>query len=230
MSETDYQSLLAELLSVIGHDLRNPLGVVLMGTAALQRAAHDPERVRKSAETVARAGERMNRIIDDVVDYVQITSHGLSIDAQPQPVAALMADLMEQQLPVATRKEIDLTLEIENDVTVSCDRRRVLRLLAHLVGNALAYTPIGGRVGVQVRREGQDVLFVISDDGPGVSAERLAHPFERRRGARKQPGEGIGLGLPIAHGVVEAHGGRIALASTPGRGTTISFTLPRVGS
>jgi signal transduction histidine kinase len=219
------QTLLSDLLSVIGHDLRNPLGVVMMGTAALSRAATDPERVRRSAETIGRAGERMNRIIDDVVDYAQLTSNGLSLDLLPCSAAGLVAELVEHQLPLANKKKLDLTVEVDGDLMVSCDRPRALRMLGHLLANAINFTPSGGRVSISMKPQDGEALFEVRDNGPGLGAERLANPFERRRGGRKQPGEGVGLGLPIVRGLVEAHGGRVWIESPPQGGTVVRFTM-----
>jgi signal transduction histidine kinase len=108
---------------------------------------------------------------------------------------------------------------------VLADRKRVLQVFSNLIGNALRYTPEGGRITVRARREGRFVRFFVSDTGKGIAPEHLPHLFERYwqpKGTR----EGAGLGLPIAKGIVEAHGGYILVESEPGRGSTFSFTLP----
>jgi signal transduction histidine kinase len=108
---------------------------------------------------------------------------------------------------------------------VWADRVRVLQVFSNLIGNALRFTPEGGRVTVRARREGARVAFHISDTGKGIAPEHLPHLFDRYWQVKRSR-EGAGLGLPIAKGLVEAHGGHIQVESAPGRGSTFSFTLP----
>ncbi len=224
-TRNDLSALLAELLAIVGHDLRNPLGVVLMGAAALTRSPSEAERVRKSADTIARAGDRMNRLIDDVVDYALISSNSpIHFEHAAHPVTVLVADVMERLMPQATGKRINLSVEVDNGVNVLCDRTRTVRVLAHLLGNAIQFTPPGGQVRLSAGREGDHGLFTIEDSGPGMPAEQRARPFERRRGTPKLPGSGVGLGLPISRGLIEAQGGRIWMDA--GTGTRVRFTLP----
>jgi signal transduction histidine kinase len=106
------------------------------------------------------------------------------------------------------------------------DRGRVLQVFSNLIGNALRFTPAGGSITLGARREEGLVRFSVVDTGPGIPPEHLPHLFERFWQAKEGSREGAGLGLPIARGLVEAHGGRIEVASTPGQGSTFSFTLP----
>jgi signal transduction histidine kinase len=116
---------------------------------------------------------------------------------------------------------------------VYADSDRVTQLLSNIIGNAIKFTPDGGDVELVAYPQGDDVLFVVTDTGAGIDTEHLPHVFERffqanatgRRGSR----QGAGLGLPIARGIVEAHGGRIWVDSSAGSGTTVCFTLRRVG-
>jgi signal transduction histidine kinase len=128
--------------------------------------------------------------------------------------------------PLAEAHGLQLEREEEPGLpAVWADRVRVLQVFSNLIGNALRFTSEGGRVTVRVRREGKWVRFGVSDTGKGIAPEHLPHLFDRywqAKGSR----EGAGLGLPIAKGLVEAHGGHILVESTPGQGSTFSFTLP----
>jgi signal transduction histidine kinase len=109
---------------------------------------------------------------------------------------------------------------------VYADHHRVTQVLSNLVGNAMKFTPPGGRVAVQAAREDAQVLFMVSDSGPGIPQKNLKDIFNPYWQAKRTARLGAGLGLPIARGIVEAHGGKIWPKSEPGKGTTFYFTLP----
>jgi signal transduction histidine kinase len=109
---------------------------------------------------------------------------------------------------------------------VKVDRDRILQVLSNLIGNAIKFTPADGRIRVSLRPEEESVRFSVSDTGPGIEPEHLTQLFQPFWQARRGGSDGAGLGLAIAKGIVEAHGGRIWAESTAGRGTTFSFTLP----
>jgi signal transduction histidine kinase len=167
----------------------------------------------------------MSRLVDDLLDVARIDAGSLRIVRSGCDVSALAQDALLAVQPLAEQKGITLEAHLpEPSVPVHCDRRRILQVFANLMGNAVKFTGQGG-VRLEVSVEGREVCFSISDTGAGISAEHLPHLFERYWQAREGERSGAGLGLYIARGIVEAHGGRIWADSTRGKGTRISFTL-----
>lgn len=218
-----------EVLSVVAHDLRDPLSTAALAAASLVRA-HDERRVRVriAAERIGRSVSRANRLIGDLLDIAQIEGRGgLSLERKPLDAGALVAEVAEVFGPRAEQASIALETVAGDDLpAVWGDELRIMQVLGNLIGNALKFTPAGGRVRVAAERGGGDVRLVVSDTGPGIEPRQLANVFDRFWQATRGDRRGAGLGLAIAKGIVEAHGGRISVDSTLGQGTTFAFTLP----
>ncbi len=138
-----------------------------------------------------------------------------------------MSPFVRKVLAFAAEKGIELAGEVEDGVPeVEGDRERVIQVLANLLGNAVKFTPSGGRVGLRVHAAPGEVRFAVADTGPGIAPENQAHVWDRFWKSRTSNRHGAGLGLAIARGIVEAHGGRIGLESAVGEGSTFTFTLP----
>jgi len=218
-----------DLLAIVSHDLRNPLGVVLASTALLLKSNLPPdkqERARRQVEAIQRAGNRMNRLIRDLLDFASIQAGRLSVSLRPQDVAAMVSEVLEVTEPLATAKSQHLVSDVAPGLAIRCDHDRVIQLFSNLVGNAVKFTPDGGTITVHAAADGEVVRFSVADDGPGISADELPHVFDRYYQAQRKNRDGIGLGLSIARGIVEAHGGRIWVESEEGKGSTFFFTLP----
>jgi PAS domain S-box-containing protein len=229
-----------DLLAIVSHDLRNPLGVVLASTALLLKANLPPdkqERARRQVEAIQRAGNRMNRLIRDLLDFASIQAGRLSVSLRPQDVATMVNEVLEVTEPIAAPKGLRLVAEVAPGLAIRCDHDRIIQLFSNLVGNAVKFTPEGGTITVRAAPapDEQVVRFSVSDTGPGIPADELPHVFDRYYQAQRKNREGIGLGLSIARGIVEAHGGRIWVESheaepgkeaEPGTGSTFFFTLP----
>jgi signal transduction histidine kinase len=139
----------------------------------------------------------------------------------------LLVDALEVQRPLAASASIDMQLDLERELPdIWADQHRLFQVLENLIGNAIKFTPGSGRITVGASPGEREVLFRVSDTGCGISPTDLPHVFDRFWQLRKSR-EGAGLGLPIARGVIAAHGGRIWVESTLGRGTTFFFTIPR---
>ena len=131
--------------------------------------------------------------------------------------------------PEAQKREVRFECVVAAEAVLRVDRHRLLQVLSNLLGNAIKFTPVGGTVRLDVVQRAAEVVASVSDTGPGISPEELPHVFDRFWHAGRRRGGGAGLGLAIAKGLVEAHGGRIWVESLPGRGTTFSFSLPLAG-
>jgi signal transduction histidine kinase len=216
------------MLSVVAHDLRNPLNTIFMGSSSMIDDIVDAEStVGRTARIVKRAAERMNRLIQDLLDIRRTESGTLSIDAKSESVAAMMSEAMEMLKPLATTASLELRAEIAEHVsTIFADSARLLQVLSNLVGNAIKFTPRGGSITVRAEPLGDEVRFVVSDTGPGIPPDQLPHIFGRFWQANRKDRRGIGLGLAIAKGIVEVHGGRIWVESTLGAGSNFYFTIP----
>lgn len=213
-----------DVLGIVAHDLRNPLGVILMQAAMLGR---QPERGSRSAEAIARAANRMNRLIQDLLDVTCLEAGQLSVARTCVSVTQLLADSVEAQGALASSASLELRVELPTELLdVSADRDRLLQVFENLIGNAIKFTGAGGRVTVGASPREREVLLWVADTGPGIPAEDAPRLFDRFWQARRPGRSGAGLGLPIVKGIVEAHGGRIWVESAPGRGSTFFFTIP----
>jgi PAS domain S-box-containing protein len=222
-----------DLLAIVSHDLRNPLGVVLASSSLLLKSSLPPEkeeRARRQIEAIQRAANRMNRLIRDLLDFASIQEGRLSVNLHPHDAAVIVGEVLEALEPLAAPKALRLVHDTGAELRVSCDHDRVVQLFSNVVGNAIKFTPEGGTITVRATRQGGDVRFAVVDTGPGISAEERPHVFDRYYQARRKNRDGIGLGLSIARGIVEAHGGRIWVESEEGKGSTFFFTLPSVGA
>jgi signal transduction histidine kinase len=219
-----------DLLAVVSHDLKNPLGVVHLASALLLRAWQGKpggEQVEKQAGRIQAAAERMGRLISDLLDWGRIEAGGLPLEPSEQEVASLVTDALESVRPLAEARGLRVVAELpDEDVRAKCDRTRVLQVLGNLLGNAVKFTPDGGQLTVGARVHREEVQLWVRDTGSGIRPEALPHVFERYWQAKEAESRGTGLGLYIAKGIVEAHGGRIWAESTQDRGSTFTFTLP----
>lgn len=218
-----------EVLGIVAHDLRNPLGVILLQAGKLlRRLEPGDESSRKSVGVIERAASRMNRLIQDLLDVTRMEAGRLHVQLARVSAAQIVADTLEAQGPLASAAAVELGAEVSTDLPeLLADRDRLLQVFENLVGNALKFTGPGGRITVGAGRRGaREVLFRVTDTGPGIPAEDVPHLFDRFWQAREARCLGAGLGLPIVKGLVEAHGGRVWVESAPGQGSTFFFTIP----
>lgn len=218
------------VLGFVAHDLRNPLHVILTAVElARMEAAGEDVRAADPLRLIERAARRMGRLVQDLLDETAIETGRLSLERAPCRPGALLHAAAAEERALAAHARVTLEVQAARRLPAVCaDRERVLQVLANLVGNALKFTPAGGHVFLGAADEGHCVRFWVRDDGPGIPAEARRHLFDPFWQARPDS-RGVGLGLAIARGLVEAHGGRVwAEAGDGGRGTVFQFSLPTV--
>lgn len=218
-----------EVLRMASHDLKNPIHAISMAAALLADIPLTEAQRAQQVGVIRRTADHMHRLVRGLLDLKRIEAgHGIPVDPRPTGVAPLVEEGCTLFRPQADAKGVEIVRELVEPLpAVLADTERILQVLWNLTGNAIKFTPRGGRVLVRAEESGDEVLFSIVDTGPGIAPEhidRLFDPFwQDKRTARL----GTGLGLPISRAIVEAHGGRIRAESTVGEGATFAFTLPR---
>jgi signal transduction histidine kinase len=215
-----------EVLKIVSHDLRNPLHTISMCASLLLDVPMPSSDQGTHLQRIKRAGERMNRLIQDLLDAAKLEAGRVAIAARPIQVAPLMREAQEMLAPLAAEKGLSLDCKIAEPLPeVTADGGRVLQVLSNLVGNAIKFTPKGGRIVMRAEDAPGGVRFSVADTGPGIPEEQLTKLFGRFWQGNPADRRGIGLGLTISKGIVDAHGGRIWVESRVGEGTTFHFTL-----
>jgi PAS domain S-box-containing protein len=217
-----------EMVGVVSHDLRNPVAAVKMLSRTLLRSPNDlGPQAHESIELISQAAEQMDALIRDLLDVNRLDAGKLLVSTVPVDPAELLADSLQTLRPLLEEKGINFDLQIEAALPkVMADRERIQQTLSNLVGNAIKFSTAGSKIAVAARKDTDGVIISVLDKGKGIAAEQLPRVFDRYWQSSRTDRQGAGLGLAIAKGIVEAHGGRIWIESRPGEGTTASFSLP----
>ena len=225
-----FDELKNDLVATVAHEFRTPLTSLRMAIHLVAEEAVGPL-TPKQAELLASARqdcERLQGIVDDLLDLSSIQSGRLELQVRPISAAELLSKAIASQEFSADQKDIHLETSIAADVDqLELDPDRVGLVLNNLISNAIRHTPEGGRVSIRVGRSGGSTRFEVTDSGEGIPPEYQKRVFEKFFRAPGSASGGAGLGLSISREIVEAHGGEIGLESRPGYGSTFWFTLPR---
>lgn len=223
-----------QVLAVVSHDLRNPLGTVQAGSELLLTMNLPEDKKEEQLGIIHRSAQRMGRLIRDLLDVSAMDSGGFSVRRGTVDLDGLLAAVVTEMRTEADRSGASVELEVAPDVSGLCfdgDWDRLLQALLNLVGNALKFSPHGGRVVVgaalDAAPEGDRVRITVDDQGPGVPEAIRDTLFEPFRQGERGDGRGAGLGLAIVRGIVHAHGGEVGLADTPDGGARFVVSLPR---
>lgn len=219
-----------DLITAVSHDLRTPLASLrALAEALSDGVVDDPEGVRRYLALMTGETERLNLLIDDLFELARLESGALRLDRAPSPVQDLISETLERMAAQAGQKGLRLDGAVIGDPPpVLIDGQQMTRVLLNLVQNAIRHTPADGSVTLRARVAGDLVMLEVRDTGEGIAAADLPRVFDRfyRGDPARVRDAGAGLGLAIARGIVEAHGGRIWVESEPGRGTRFALTLP----
>lgn len=223
------RDLRRQMTADIAHDLRTPLSIILGHSEALSDGVLPP--TPDTLHILHDEAKRLDRMVADLRTLSLADAGELPMNVRPTNPADLLERAVMAHMPAAQHKQITLTADLPPQLpAVLADPHRMAQVLDNLVGNALRYTPVNGRIQLSARHTPQGLEFRIQDSGPGLTPEQAAHVFDRfyradKARARAQEG-GSGLGLAIARSIVLAHNGRITVTSTPGAGATFIILLP----
>jgi signal transduction histidine kinase len=216
-----------EILGVVAHELRSPLSLIgVTAEVLLEFDSRGPHRDRMLGN-VMRAVDQMDRLINDLLDVVRIEAGRLSIDPAPTTARTLLGYAEERFRPPGGEPRVHVEVDsLLQDVPLNADAGRLLQVFGNLIGNALKFSAPSGRVVLRARPAADRVVFEVEDTGPGITPDQLERLFDRFWQGRPADRRGVGLGLAIARGIVDAHGGRVWAESRVGEGSTFAFAIP----
>jgi PAS domain S-box-containing protein len=216
-----------EVLAVVSHDLRNPVGTIAAAAELLADVPLPPEQRGEHLEIIYRAADRINRLIQDLLDVAQIEAGKLSVWQKPVKTVEMLDEAVASARARADEEGVRLCAEVDPQLPqVAADRDRILQVMTNLIVNALKFTPENGQVTVTASASGGGVLVAVSDTGPGIEPEMREHLFDRFWRGHRTAGGGAGLGLAIVEGILAAHGAQVHVETEVGEGSRFSFVLP----
>ena len=226
------ERLRTDLLSTISHELRTPLTLIRTSIGLLLDSDPDEEMRQRLLRNIKGSTDRMHALVTDLLDLARLRSDRLELQIRRVDLGELLSRVVSLMRPLLDAKEQHVEQVIPMAApAVPGDYRRLERVLLNLLSNANTFAPVGSEITISMREDAREVTIAVQDAGPGITAEAIPHLFEQfftERTSSSRHNIGAGLGLPIAKGIVEAHGGRIWVASMVGVGTTVSFALPKV--
>ncbi len=219
----------SRFLAAMSHELRTPLNSILGFNQLLSSESYGPltERQRRYVDHIERSGSHLLSLLNDALDMAKVSAGSMELDIRPVPVARVCRQVIETMGPVAAGRGVELAYGGDRKHVVQADERRLVQALLNLVGNAIKFTPAGGRVRLSSSAGRKAVAIFVCDTGVGIPAEGLDAIFEEFRQLPEGQGQGgTGLGLPLTRQLVEAMGGCIEVASEVGAGSTFTVRMP----
>lgn len=214
-----------DMLTLVSHDLRNPLSAITLGTNVLMRKIRDAE---ENVGVIQRSAGRIERIVENLLDLASTQAgQPVAMEREVADAGDLVREAVLLQQPLADKKGVRVVTDVQfADAPLFCDRTRILQVFGNLLDNAIKFSSSGQEVTVRGDVADRHVRFAVSDRGPGLRESDLPHIFEPFWSAPRGGKKGLGLGLSIAKSIVDAHDGRMWVSSDPSQGTTFYFTLP----
>jgi PAS domain S-box-containing protein len=217
-----------DMIAVVSHDLRSPLQSIASATAVLELEKHS-DTASTSLNAIKLATTHMDRLLQDLLDISLIDTGQFTVSRELTDVSALVEDARMLFEPLTRDKSVQFDCRVASGLPqIRVDRGRMQQALSNLLGNALKFVPPGGRIGLYAERSGDSVRIAVSDTGPGIAEEDLGRVFDRFWRADRRKERGVGLGLTVAQGIVQAHGGQIGVESRKGEGSTFYILLDAV--
>ncbi len=218
-----------EFLAILSHELRSPLQGVLGWLTVLRQTGSDPTQQR-ALQAIERGVRQQAQLVNDILDVSRVATGKLQIQRERVEIARVVEECVDETVPVARERGVQLQNLVHDCGAVIGDHRRLRQCVTNLLGNAVKFTPSGGRIDVRCERDNDATVLTVSDTGEGIAPEILPHIFERFRQAETQgrySTSGLGLGLSLVKQIVDLHGGTVQAASAgPGRGATFTVRLP----
>ncbi|WP_408095603.1 sensor histidine kinase [Peredibacter sp. HCB2-198] len=220
-----------DILSVVSHDLKNPLGTIKLNSQMALRnlTSNSPstEKIVRNLDGIQKAVDVMQSLILDLLDMRKLEEGKFELELREENLNDLVLEAETLLKPIADTKSITIANVLPpSPVIVKCDKKRMLQILSNLLSNALKFTKEGGKVEVRAEDQGEQIHLAVVDNGSGIPAKDLPHIFDRYWQAKATAKQGTGLGLSIVKGLVSAHGGYIWVESKVNRGSAFHFTLP----
>ncbi len=228
----EMEKIKTDFVSIVSHEFRTPLTTIIVGVEMLKEGMLGDltPRGKEVLEAIGSDCERLNRLIENLMELTRIESGTIYVEAEPTDVDDLINEAVRPMRIQAEKQEVELITDLPPDLPpVAADFNKAVWVLTNLVGNAMRYTEPGGRITVRVRQRGKRHFFSVEDTGSGIPKEHLDKIFRKYvqvSGSGKKGTGGVGLGLAIAKDIVMAHGGEIWVDSEVGKGTTFTFTFP----
>ncbi|HMI85494.1 MAG TPA: hybrid sensor histidine kinase/response regulator [Polyangiaceae bacterium] len=218
-----------EAVAVVSHDLRNPMNAISTSATLMAMAIEkgNTDGLLARVQTIQNAVSRMNALIRDLLDTTRIQSGGLTIHLLAEDLSVIVGQIVQLLTPILAAKKQTFEIALpEGGVFAAFDRERIFQVLSNLVGNASKFSPEGTAITIRATAATSEILVEVIDRGAGISSEHLPRIFEPYWRASQQRQTGLGLGLAIAKGIIDAHRCRIWVESRVGEGSRFCFTLP----
>ena len=223
-------NLRRELVANVSHDLRTPLATMqgYLETILIKANSLSEDEKTKYLQTIFKSTERLRKLVDELFELSKLEAREKKPKPEPFSIAELLQDVHQKNLILAEAKKIELKTSFSYDLPLAyADIGMMERVLQNLIDNAIKFTPEGGTIDIQLKKENDDIIISIRDSGEGIVNSELAHIFDRyNRSKRTESNDGLGLGLAIVKKILEVHNIEINVESKKNIGTTFSFRVP----